>query len=110
MPTIATPAADYGIFQVPSYDLNEIFQTGHGRLSLKVKGFWSSEPVCIKLRREHRGWYVDVDHSTGGTEGTGDPLDAEMHFGSAIIFATNLARTLRLTLNSMDAARAETEA
>jgi len=104
MSTIApnlVPAADYGVFQVPAYDINEIFTSGHGRLSIKVKGFWSSEPVCIKLRSEMNGWYVDVDHSTGGTQGEGDPLDAETHFGTAIIFATHLARTLRQTLNGM---------
>ena len=100
---LSVPTADYGVFKVPAYDIRAIAAAGNGRLSIRVKGFWSSEPVCIKLRRESKGWYVTVDHSTGGCEGAGDPLDEEQNFASALIFAVNLARTLRNMLTMLDA-------
>ena len=72
---------------ITPYDLEEIGRNGHGRISCKIQGYWSSDPITLYIDRlgygSTQGWKVTLSHSSGGR----DPKEVASDMEAAINFA-----------------------
>lgn len=84
-----------------SYDIGRADgSTGHFRIPIKVKGFWSGESITVY--GDYRcygstGWKFTISHSSGGRDTKEVECDGEAakNFGEAMIAAGNLVALLR---------------
>ena len=72
---------------ITPYDLEEIGRNGYGRISCKIQGYWSHDPITLYIDRRgygsDQGWKVTLSHSSGGR----DPKEVESDMEAAINFA-----------------------
>jgi len=74
-------------FTIHPYDLEQIGRNAHGRITCKIQGYWSSDPITLYIDRHgygsSQGWRVNLSHSSGGR----DPKEVESDMEAAINFA-----------------------
>ena len=71
-------------------DVAKIGNSGYGRVTGKIHGYWSHDSITLYIQRDTFGskkWRVTLSHSTGGrdTKEVASDLDAEINFGQALI-------------------------
>lgn len=80
--------------------VEDLDPSGYSSIDFKVKGYWSSSPITLYVRRnifkavEDVGtWSVDISHSSGGRDSKEVATDAEAvrYFAEAMIAAADLA-------------------
>lgn len=103
------------MFTIEQYDLQQIAERGNGYIHVRVRGYWSTDPITITLRRElsfkpgsssaNSRWTFSVTHSAGGRDkgAESDDLAAETTFGMALIAAAEHAQQLRKRTPELEA-------
>ena len=78
-------------YTINEYDLNELGASGMGRITARVKGYWSSDPITAYFNRnmygQKDGWKVTLSHSSGGRDNkeVESDIDASRNFALAMI-------------------------
>ena len=90
-------------FTIHPYDLEEIGRNAHGRITCKIQGYWSSDPITLYIDRHgygaSQGWKVTMSHSSGGrdTKEVTCDMQAAMNFADAMRELAIIGRDLILT-------------
>lgn len=77
-------------YQINPYDLEEIGRAGGGRITAKIYGYWSSDPITVYITRQgygaNTGWNVTMSHSSGGrdTKEVASDMAAAINFAGAM--------------------------
>ena len=83
-------------FTINPYDLQEIGQAGHGRVTVKIKGYWSHDPITLYINRHFgtkaKPWTLTLSHSSGGR----DPKEVENDMDAAINFAAAMTAVAQI--------------
>lgn len=83
-------------FTIAPYDLKEFGESGHGRIVVKIKGYWSSDPIALYIDRSFgkvkQPWTMHISTSSGGR----DPKEVECDLDAAINFAAALTALAEL--------------
>lgn len=87
---------------ISELDLEQVGRTGHGMLEAKVRGFWSSDVITVRINRnislaDEGGWTFSTSHSSGGRDlkAVADDLEAELCFSQAIAAIVEHASRIR---------------
>lgn len=78
--------------------IDEISTSGCGRISFRVKGYWSSDSITIYLRRgfsvDASKVEIDISHASGGRDKkeVASDFEATRYFGEALIAASEMAQ------------------
>ena len=98
-------------FEILPFDMAAIGRSGSGRIEVRVVGYWSRDPIEVRIERDwysaYRAqresgveadpltlWKVSVSHSSGGRDtDQADDCTASRNFGKALIAAADLACT-----------------
>jgi len=92
---------------VSGFSIEEIGRSGHGRITAKILGFWSSDSITLYIERQvswnrdtlkssEAKWVASMTHSSGGR----DPkevqcdLEAEMNFSTAMRALVSIGRDI----------------
>ena len=108
----ALPTTDVAVFkadysEVGQLDINAIGREGCGRVTAKVKGYWSTDHISLRINRRAGGWTstnpvweFEMSHSSGGRDTNDEPdsLTAEANFGVAMITLSQWAIVAREAL------------
>ena len=100
---------------VQPYDINEIGRDGHGRITAKIQGYWSSDPITLYFDRrtygDDQGWRVTMSHSSGGrdTKEVASDMEASRNFAGAMVALADLGETLIAEHSQVMEAAYETE-
>lgn len=94
-------------YEISKYDLNEIGRNGYGSISIKVEGYWSSDPITLYVRRDHygtNGWGINLSHSSGGrdTKVVECDLEAEVNFANALIGAVSAGQFIQSKFEELE--------
>jgi len=85
---------------VQPYDINEIGSSGYGRITAKIQGYWSSDPITLYVQRNNygsdEGWKTSLSHSSGGRDSKEvvSDMEAARNFASAMIALADIGETL----------------
>ena len=88
-------------FKINPYNLLDIGSNGHGSISARIDGYWSSDPITLYISREwfrqEDGWKITLSHSSGGREPkqVKDDMDAAINFAAAMTALANLGKEIR---------------
>lgn len=120
MKLVAEHTAQYTI---PEINLSDIYTYGV-RVPVEVIGYWSSDVIILRLRREdcrpfaeryaqpdvvpppEQLWFAELSHSSGGRDrqAVADDLEAEANFGAALQRVAQLGRELLGRVGELEAA------
>ena len=83
--------------------------TGHIRVSFKVRGYWSSDSISVYGTRrfcDGNKWEFSISHASGGrdTKEVESDADAAMNFAAALHEAARVMRALELHVPELEAA------
>lgn len=81
-------------------NIQEIGASGSGRVTAKVTGYWSHDPITVYINRGYYGsfeWSFTLTHSSGGrdTDEVESDLEAAKNFGAAMIAMAEYAEELK---------------
>ena len=88
---------------ITPYDLEEIGRNGYGRISCKIQGYWSSDPITLYIDRRgygsDQGWKVTLTHSSGGRDSkeVASDMEAAINFAEAMRDLAIIGRDLIFT-------------
>ena len=78
-------------YTINEYSLEQIGRSGHGRITAKIKGYWSNDPITLYVDRKgwkpgDAQWTLTMSHSSGGREPNEVACDmqASMNFAEAM--------------------------
>ena len=86
-------------YTIQPYDINEIGRSGYGRITAKIQGFWSSDPITLYVERrtygDDKGWRVTLSHSSGGRDPkeVASDVEAARNFAGAMIALADIGET-----------------
>lgn len=87
-------------YTIQPYDINKIGRSGYGRITAKIQGFWSSDPITLYVERrtygDDEGWRVTLSHSSGGREHKEvvSDMEAGRNFAGAMVALADIGETL----------------
>ena len=87
-------------YAITPYSIEEIGRQGYGRITCKVVGYWSHDPITVYVDRRSYGadggWKVTMSHSSGGreTKEVESDMDAEINFAAALKQMATIGKTL----------------
>lgn len=96
-------------FTVAPYELEAIARDGHGRINVKVQGYWSMDPITLYIDRDwirtEGAWRLNLSHSSGGRDPkeVADDLVAECNFARAMIAMAEEGMKIRECFEQMEA-------
>ena len=110
-------------FTISPYSIEEMGTRGSGRVTVKVNGYWSSDPITLYVSRDwsyerdapgsiRYQWNVTLGHSSGGrdTKEVADDLESAVNFGMAMIALASVGRMIRAQEPALEAAYQAAEA
>jgi hypothetical protein len=76
-------------YTIHPYDLEAIGRAGHGRISCKIQGYWSMDPITLYVDRSwgsDQRWTVKLSHSSGGRDPkeVASDMEAALNFSDAM--------------------------
>lgn len=87
-------------YTINPYSIEEIGRAGYGRITCKIHGFWSSDPITLYIDRRNygndKGWHLKMSHSSGGREPNEVACDmqASINFAAAMTQIANIGKSL----------------
>ena len=90
---------------ISGFTFEEIGRNGHGRITAKIYGYWSSDPITLYIDRKNSWnsngensfkWVATMSHSSGGreTKEVECDMEAELNFAEAIRALAYLGRDI----------------
>jgi hypothetical protein len=93
-------------FQITPFDFARVVEHGNARATVRVRGYWSADPITVFLdRHQHYAgggvlgeaeWTVTTSHSSGGRDSSEvqSDIEASINFGSALVAAALYGRAV----------------
>jgi len=88
-------------YAINEYSIEQIGRSGHGRITCKIDGYWSMDPITVYVDRkgwkpDDAQWTVTLSHSSGGR----DPkvvacdMQASINFAEAMIQMATIGKCM----------------
>jgi hypothetical protein len=88
-------------YTINEYSIEQIGRSGSGRITCKIDGYWSYDPISLYVDRKgwkpgEANWTVTMSHSSGGRDSKEVACDmqASINFAEAMIQMANIGKSL----------------